>query len=305
MDKASLHRDICGAVHGQSRAVVDSQKPRFQVVINEDVKPEKLEAVVGNGDRGSHSQDRENHHVVDLPPQPQVIHIPVPKVREEPAEGPVAALTHQLLDLLIRGSGLADAAVGQMGVSVLQIPEVKLFSGEPHQPLAVCIDGQRPEAGDADVDAEVTLVPAHKQRVADVFLYHVRVVEDEISNVAENDDPPPPRQLCRLTDPVSRLGIQHLLLLEVLGHKLDVVTVHDERQGRELIEGLTVEPSHVCRALGQAVLPSEGGRARVVVQPLPGFDIDMLCHPEGGRPPVEIPVLHVLMLLVKPVPPAL
>lgn len=117
--------------------------------------------------------------------------------------------------------------------------------------------------------------------------------------------PLPRGQLCRLTDPVSRLGIQHLLLLEVLGHKLDVVTVHDERQGRELIEGLTVEPSHVCRALGQAVLPGEGGRAWVVVQPLPGFDTDMLCYPEGGRPPVEIPVLHILMLLVKPVPRAL
>lgn len=243
--------------------------------------------------------------MVDPPLQPQAAHIPVPKVREEPAEGPLVALTLHLLDLLIRGSGLVDAAVGQMGISVLQIPEVKLFSGEPHQPFAVHIDGQRPEAGDTDEDKEVTLVPAHEQRVADVFLYHIHDVEDEISNVAENDEPPPLRQLCRLTDPVSRLSTQHLLLLEVLGHKLDVVTGHDERQGPELMEGLAVEPSHMRQALGQAVLPGEGGRPRVVVQSLPGFDIDMLCHPEGGHPPVEIPVPHILMLLVKPVPPAL
>lgn len=42
-----------------------------------------------------------------------------------------------------------------------------------------------------------------------------------------------------------------------------------------------------------------------MVEPLPGFDIDIFRPPEGGRPPVQIPVLHILTLLIKLVPPTL
>ena len=48
-----------------------------------------------------------------------------------------------------------------------------------------------------------------------------------------------------------------------------------------------------------------GTYAWVVVQALPGLDVDMLGHPEGGGPPVEVPVLHVPLLLVKLAPAAL
>lgn len=73
---------------------------------------------------------------------------------------------------------------------------------------------------------------------------------------------PLPRGSRAALNPVAALGAQHLLLHEVPGHTLAIVSGHDARRGQELVEGGAVQPLHVLHLFGQVVPPGELGGAQ-------------------------------------------
>lgn len=120
VDQPLLHRNVCLAVQGQRRAVVDLQQPGSKLNVNEDIKAEQLHAVWTGGDGGSDGEQGQGDDVVDPLPQKKLVDVLAVEEMPELAHGPLAPLAHSLFFGFVEGTKLVDAGVGEMSVQVVQ-----------------------------------------------------------------------------------------------------------------------------------------------------------------------------------------
>jgi len=285
---------------GERGQAVDFDEQRVEVLVDQDVEAEDLEAALllraQARDRVLDQRlDRDaglDAHVADALLEHVGLAAGVRAQLLQPLLlGPLrGAVVLRAAARLLAGRVLVHGLVGQVREAVVLVVLLLLVRREPHEPLLELVDAQGVEGGDQDLDAQVLLLVADEVRLHDVarddgvvLVLDLRVLVDHLDALAAG-------HVAGLDDP----ELLEVALLGLVAREARLVRGQDLGE-RALVEVLGAPPPEVDLVLLHPVLAAQLLAAGEVVDLLLGQQLAQLLRLHGHAPE-QVPLLALAVL---------
>lgn len=179
LDEGPLHMQVQWQLGVQRGRYIDLQQPGHQVLVQQHIEAEELEAIVAEVHiLAVHAiqprlpaHDPLDHKIAQRGPQALGVHAAVLQAGPQRLQRPLVSLAG--IEVLVLGivlRELVDAVVGQVHAALVQVAQLRtvLHGRESRQPVLVHVDPERVDRGQHHIQAHVELVVVDQQRSLNV-----------------------------------------------------------------------------------------------------------------------------------------